>query len=341
MNHSPHHRAQVACAGKTAPGAIRRRKTIRGFTLIELLVVIAIIAVLIALLLPAVQQVRESARRMQCLNNLHQIGLALHNYHATHNSLPPGGLEPRPAWPNGKQFAWPAFVLPYMDQANVSTAINFDYAFDHPINAVIAATPLTVYVCPSTPRSSMLTKGMGATDYGGIYGERILTTNNPPRGVMVYGRAIRLRDITDGTSTTLTISEDAAFRDGQWINSRNLFDQAFQINHAPAFENDIRSEHPQGANGLFADGSAKVLNEQMDLKLLAAICTRNGGEVVSPWQHASLILNSKHCYTQKDSHEFRKNTCSTTHCEATEPPHSNRNARTATATDRHRPHAGF
>lgn len=257
------------------------RRRCRGFTIVELLVVIAIIAVLIALLLPAVQQVRESARRMQCLNNMHQIGLALHNYHSTHNSLPPGGLQPRPIWPRGKQFAWSAFLLAYLDQKNASDAIDFDYPFDDPVNAVIAATPITTYVCPSTPRSSMLTRGMGATDYGGIYGERIFTRNNPPRGVMIYDRAIRFRDITDGTSNTLAISEDAAFRDGQWINGRNLFDQAFQINKAPRFENDIRSEHPQGANGLFADGSAKFLNEQMDLKTLAAICTRDGGEVVA------------------------------------------------------------
>lgn len=282
MNPARFQCAQIPYTENSTPATRRLKITVRGFTLIELLVVIAIIAILIALLLPAVQSVRESARRMQCLNNLHQIGLALHSYHSTHNCLPPGGLEPRPVWPNGKQFAWSAYILPYLDQANVSSGIDFNYGFDHPINAVIAATPLSVYVCPSTPRQSMLTKGMGATDYGGIYGERILTTNNPPRGVMIYGQAIRFRDITDGTSTTLAISEDAAFRDGQWINGRNLFDQAFQINHAPSFENDIRSEHPQGANGLFADGSAKFLNEQMDLKVLAGICTRNGGEVVSP-----------------------------------------------------------
>lgn len=274
--------ARVTLVKPPAPEANRRRPSLRGFTLIELLVVIAIIAILIALLLPAVQQVRESARRMQCLNNLHQIGVALHNYHSTHNCLPPGGLEPRPIWPNGKQFAWSAYLLSYLDQANAASAIDFDYPFDHAINSTVAATPLPVYVCPSTPRQSMLTNGMGATDYGGIYGERILTTNNPPRGVMIYGQAIRFRDITDGTSTTLTISEDAAFRDGQWINGRNLFDQAFQINKAPSFENDIRSEHPQGANGLYADGSAKFLNENMDLRVLAGICTRNGGEVVSP-----------------------------------------------------------
>lgn len=274
--------ARMTHQQRLSPNNNRRQTATRGFTLIELLVVVAIIAVLIALLLPAVQQVRESARRMQCLNNLHQMGVAMHNYHSTHNCLPPGGLEPRPVWPNGKQFAWSAYLLPYLDQANVANGINFDYAFDHPINATVAATPLSVYLCPSTPRQSKLTDGMGATDYGGIFGERILTTNNPPRGVMVYGQAIRFRDITDGTSTTLAISEDAAFRDGQWINGRNLFDQAFPINQAPSIENDIRSEHPQGANGLFADGSAKFLNENMDLNVLAGICTRNGGEVVSP-----------------------------------------------------------
>ncbi len=260
----------------------KRARFIRGFTLIELLVVIAIIAVLIALFLPAVQQVRESARRMQCLNNMHQIGVALHSYHSTHNSLPPGGLQPRPIWPQGKQFAWSAFLLAYLDQANAANTIDFDVAFDDPINAEIAATPIAMYICPSTPRSSPLTRGMGATDYGGIFGERIFTTNNPPRGVMIYDQAIRFRDITDGTSNTLTISEDAGFRDGQWINGRNLFDQAFAINKAPSFENDIRSEHPQGANGLYADGSARFLSEQMDLSILAAICTRDGGEVVTP-----------------------------------------------------------
>jgi len=262
-------------------GHCHRRRIGTGFTIIELLVMITVISVLIALLLPAVQSVRESARRMQCLNNLHQIGLALHNYHSTHNCLPPGGLEPRPKWPTGKQYAWSAFLLSHLEQTNLQNGVDFDYAFDHPVNADAAATPLAVFICPSTPRNSSLTKGMGATDYGGIYGERIVSTNNPPRGVMVYDRVVRFRDITDGTSTTLAISEDAAFRDGQWINGRNLFDQAFPINKAPVFENDIRSLHPGGANGLYADGSAQFLNETMDLNTLAAICTRNGGEVIS------------------------------------------------------------
>ena len=79
---------------------------------------------------------------------------------------------------------------------------------------------------------------------------------------------------------TLMVSEDADFPDGQWINAWNLFDQAFSINRAPRFENDIRSMHPQGANGLFADGSVKFLNENIDLEVIAALCTRNGSESI-------------------------------------------------------------
>ena len=252
-----------------------------AFTLIELLVVIAIIGILVSLMLPAVQAVREAARRMQCQNHLKQIGLALHNYHAAYRKLPPGGIEVRPEWPDGKQLAWSAFVLPFLEQTAVYAQIDFARAFDAPENKKAGATAIPTYLCPSTPRSSPLKRGLGATDYGGIYGERIVSTNNPPRGVMIHDRAIRFRDILDGTTHTLNVSEDADFRDGQWINAWNLFDQAFSINRAPKFENDIRSMHPQGANGLFCDGSVVFLNESIDLEILAALCTRNGREQIT------------------------------------------------------------
>lgn len=251
-----------------------------GFTLVELLVVLAIIALMVGLLLPAVQAVRETARRMQCQNNLHQIGIGLHNYHAAFRTFPPGGLEVRPQWRRGKQLAWSAFVLPYIGENPTYEKIRFDYAFDHPMNADAASAVIETYLCPSTNRISTRNRGRGATDYGGIYGERIVSRNYPPRGVMIHERSIRFRDITDGTTRTLMVSEDAGFPDGQWINAWNLFDQAFSINRAPRFENDIRSKHPQGANGLFADGSAKFLNENIDLEVLAALCTRNGAESV-------------------------------------------------------------
>ncbi|HMP60487.1 MAG TPA: hypothetical protein PKD86_14155, partial [Gemmatales bacterium] len=123
--------------------------------------------------------------------------------------------------------------------------------------------------------------GRGANDYGGIFGERITSPNQPPKGVMIYDLAFALTEIPDGTSQTLMISEDSGFPDGQWINGRNVFDQAFPINKAPKWENDIRSDHGGGANGLFADGSARFLRETMALPVLAAICTRAGGELIT------------------------------------------------------------
>ncbi len=98
---------------------------------------------------------------------------------------------------------------------------------------------------------------------------------------MIYDLAFALTEIPDGTSQTLMISEDSGFPDGQWINGRNVFDQAFPINKAPKWENDIRSDHGGGANGLFADGSARFLRETMALPVLAAICTRAGGELIT------------------------------------------------------------
>jgi prepilin-type N-terminal cleavage/methylation domain-containing protein len=129
----------------------------RAFTLIELLVVIAIIGILIALLLPAVQKIREAAARMQCTNNLKQIGLALHNYHDSFNMFPPGyvdgNLVPASTPDNdvGPGWGWSSFLLPDLEQGNVYNQINFNQKCAMGVNVQICQTPLKVFQCPSDP----------------------------------------------------------------------------------------------------------------------------------------------------------------------------------------------
>lgn len=127
----------------------------RGFTLIELLVVIAIIAVLIALLLPAVQQAREAARKLQCKNNMKQIGLALHNYHDSHGLFPPGYVD-RNGNPNstpdndlGPGWGWTSHLLPHMDQAVVYNKINFNLGIENSNNTTVSKVKFPVFQCPS------------------------------------------------------------------------------------------------------------------------------------------------------------------------------------------------
>jgi prepilin-type N-terminal cleavage/methylation domain-containing protein/prepilin-type processing-associated H-X9-DG protein len=252
-----------------------------AFTLLELLVVLAIVAVLLGLLLPAVQKARAAVQRAACLNNLRQMGLALHAYHNIYGTFPAGGIEWRPPGnTTRRQLAWSAFLLPYLEQDAVAKQLDLSLPFDHPANAPAAATVLSVYLCPAVGRVNKLVDGRGACDYGGIFGERITGPNNPPKGVMLYDEPVGIAGIPDGTAQTLILSEDSGWLDGQWINGRNIFDVAYAINRAPAFENDIRSKHPGGANGLFCDGSARFLKESMELKTLAALCTRAGRETV-------------------------------------------------------------
>ncbi|MBX7106620.1 MAG: DUF1559 domain-containing protein, partial [Gemmataceae bacterium] len=144
------------------------RQVRRGFTLIELLVVIAIIAVLIALLLPAVQAAREAARRIQCVNNLKQIGLALHNYHATHGAFPSGRINTYLA---GNGHCWSAYsqLLPAMEMQNLFNAMNFvmnpdpDYTSSSAVvNMTAAVTVVSTLICPSDGGPTSVVVGGGA-----------------------------------------------------------------------------------------------------------------------------------------------------------------------------------
>jgi prepilin-type N-terminal cleavage/methylation domain-containing protein/prepilin-type processing-associated H-X9-DG protein len=277
------------------------KRRAHAFTLVELLVVIAIIGILISLLLPAVQAARGAARKMSCANNIHQIGLGLHNHHAALGSFPPGTLEYRNAYRfaygssnPGVNIAWSALILPYMEQAALGNELDFTKAFDSPENAEAASHPLSVFVCPAVPTSDELRQGRGPCHYGGVSGMQRpellgIMLYDVPRwsGGKVIGissaKPIRAVDILDGLSNTLIVAEDGVSTDGQWISAGNVFEVAFGVNDAdaPKMDNEIRAFHPGGANATFADGSGRFLSEGLDREVVAALCTRAEGEVIN------------------------------------------------------------
>jgi len=211
---------------------VRRRG---GFTLIELLVVIAIIGVLVSLLLPAVQQAREAARRTQCKNNLKQIGLALHSYHDTFHRLPISqGMALNAANQNFLQRTWARSILPYIDQANIYNQWNWSLGHAAGTNRALTGTPISVYKCPSSPADTIVTvTGSGAdvnhpdgpTFQAGVmeYFGNSVNWDFPGRpaganaaevamiqGMIPYHtEGIRFSDVRDGLTNTIMVGEIA------------------------------------------------------------------------------------------------------------------------------------
>lgn len=292
----------------------------RAVTLIEMLVVISIIGLLVALLLPAVQGARDSARRAHCSNNLKQIGLAMLSYQDAQKHFPPGyvsgynndGDDTGPGW------GWCSFILPQMEENAIYRTIHFDLPIEHPMNAARVAN-IQSFFCPTddTPRvwsaKSRDASGkplatvcqVAASNYVAMYG----TTEPGVDGDGMYFRnsKLSLKDVTDGSSKTIAAGERAhQLGNATWVGSvtgTSLFPDdggvarpeteasaGMVLGHAgegvgpgaPGSDvNQFYSLHAAGANFVFVDGHVAFLPATLDVTIFKALATRAGGETIS------------------------------------------------------------
>jgi prepilin-type N-terminal cleavage/methylation domain-containing protein/prepilin-type processing-associated H-X9-DG protein len=281
-----------------------------GFTLIELLTVIAIIALLIGILLPAVQRVREAANRIKCANHLKQIGLALQNYHDAHKRLPPSRL------PNeGPSWAWE--ILPQLEQENVYR----EWLAGKPVYQVskpALKTSIGVYFCPSRrsaggvsesfTQNAVCTSTQSISGSLGDYAASIGTTGADvpvatgsgdiaPNGAFVAFRGLKLADVTDGLSHTFLVGEKHVPRNqfGRFPWDCGIFDGHNAVcstrSAGPVFPLansnmnqgwTFGSYHPTLCQFAYCDGHVQRLKNSIKLDTLALLAQRNDGQVIPP-----------------------------------------------------------
>jgi prepilin-type N-terminal cleavage/methylation domain-containing protein/prepilin-type processing-associated H-X9-DG protein len=308
---------------------VHRSRPGRAFTLIELLVVIAIIAALVALLLPAVQAARRAASRAQCLNNLKQIALALHNYHDAIAAFPPGYVSlTQGNQPNGTEigpgWGWGSMILGQTEQFVLYNSANFQLPTLAPASQTARATRLSTFLCPSNvggngpltikdASGTILVADLAPAQYVGVAGqfepEEFPAQNN---GVFYRNSRVGIRDITDGTSSTLMVgerSQDVA--NATWVGmipsglacnnptwpvqdceASNVLilghtgpspDEPWidVPNYKKAGVDDFHSLHAGGCNFAFCDGSIRFIKETINPQVFSNLATRAGGEVIS------------------------------------------------------------
>ncbi len=287
----------------------------RAFTLVELLVVIAIIGILVGLLLPAVQAAREAARRMQCSNNVRQLGIAIHNYESAYIRLPSGwvssGASGVPGW------GWAAALLPFMEGTNLANSIDWRVPIANSVHDTVRVTVVPTFICPSDPYGNIFEIAeaeehdeehehehdhpaenvdighklfpISKSNYVGMFGDFELEDAPYFGNGMFYGSSkTKFAHVTDGLSNTIMLGEHSS-QLGSTIWQGNIPEAAASfarvvgvadhVPNSPAghFE-DFRSYHSGGANFLRGDSSVQWLPQTIDEAVYKAMATRAGGE---------------------------------------------------------------
>jgi len=286
-------------------------RPLHGFTLVELLVVIAIIGILVALLLPAIQAAREAARRCSCLNNVMQLGLAVHNYEFNFEALPPGVTDtkgPIRNEPQGLHVSWIVNILPYMEERTLSRLFDPSAGAYASVNAQVRSTSIQILMCPSYPGERTNEEGTIAyTTYAGCYNDVEAPIDVDNHGLLFLNSQVRFDEIYDGSSKTLLIAEklirpdDLGWVSGTRATLRNTSKieeprPRFGQPAAPGDENradqDVAESlyvggfggyHPGVVNATFADGSTRTIADTIDREVLRLLGNRADGEIVKPF----------------------------------------------------------
>ena len=280
---------------------MKKASTKRGFTLVELLVVVAIIGILIGMLLPAVQQVREAARRTQCLNNLTQIGLAMHNHVFSFGHLPPGVVDtagPIQSVAKGQHVSWTVQLLRFLEQNGIADAFDIEAGTYAAANAPALGVVIPPFQCPSQRFTVNTTTAAGLSHYAGCHHSVEAPIDVDNNGLLFLNSAITYGDIYDGSSNTILVGEiiadgsDLGWASGTRATLRNTSEilgyQDWNTKYGAGalaampktFVGGFSSPHPGTVNFLFADGSVHSLIQSIDPLVFENLGNRSDGAMM-------------------------------------------------------------
>ena len=283
------------------PG-MRKRTGRTAFTVVDLIATMMIIGVLIALLLPSIQQAREAARKMQCQNNLRQIGLALNNYHDAFETLPPGVVNqtgPIRAKESGYHMGWLVQILPQLDNQVVFNKVDFNESIYAKVNSNVQSWSPEIFKCASANFAA------GQTSYAGSYNDVEVPIDVDNNGVLFLNSSVTWDDMIDGRSNTLYVGEKSMFgsltsgipvswASGTLASLRNasapltLTELVAQVNAPPGTEpansllqvGSFSSPHTACMNILLGDGAVRSVRNDIDRGILQRLANRKDTEVV-------------------------------------------------------------